>query len=55
MNGGSEAIAFASFSPDSQWVFFQKGDYSRAKYGANLVAHDDLFITDVAGQVGVLP
>ena len=55
VSGGSEAIAFASFSPDSQWVFFQKGDYSRARYGANLVAHDDLFLADLAGQVGVLP
>jgi hypothetical protein len=55
VNGGTEAIAFASFSPDSKWVFFQKGDYSRAKYGVSSVGHDDLFIADVAGQVGMLP
>jgi hypothetical protein len=52
--GGSEAIAFSSFSPDSKSVFFQKGDYSRAKYGANQVGHDDLFMADLAGQVGTL-
>ena len=52
--GGTAAIAFPSFSPDSQWVFYQKGDYSRAKYGAagNLTGHDDLYIADVAQQVG---
>jgi hypothetical protein len=55
VSGGAETIAFASFAPDSKWVFFQKGDYSRAKYGAGLVGHDDLFVADVAGQVGTLP
>jgi len=55
VNGGTEAIAFASFSPDSKWLFFQKGDYSRAKYGANLHGNDDLFVADLAGQVGTLP
>ncbi len=55
VSGGTEAIAFASFSPDSKWVFFQKGDYSRAKYGVSSVGHDDLFVADVAGQVGMLP
>jgi hypothetical protein len=54
--GGSAAIAFPSFSPDSAWVLYQKGDYSRAKYGAsgNLTGHDHLFMVDVAGQVGEL-
>ncbi|NUP04524.1 MAG: hypothetical protein HOW73_00500 [Polyangiaceae bacterium] len=51
-NGGAEAIAFPSFSPDSGWVVYQKGNYSRAKYGANQVGSDDLFITDVAGAAG---
>jgi WD40 repeat protein len=55
VNGGTEAIAFASFAPDSKWVFFQKGDYSRAKYGASSVGHDDLFVADLAAQVGTLP
>ena len=53
--GGTEAIAFPSFSPDSKWLFFQKGDYSRAKYGVNQHGFDDLFLADVAGQVGTLP
>jgi len=53
-SGGTEAIAFPSFSPDSKWVVYQKGDYSRAKYGTSSVGSDDLFITDVAGQVGPL-
>ncbi|MBK7580759.1 MAG: WD40 repeat domain-containing protein [Myxococcales bacterium] len=54
VNGGSQAIAFPSFSPDSKWVFYQKGDYSRAKYGAsgNLTGHNKLYVADVAKQVG---
>ena len=32
--GVGDAIAFPSFSPDSKWLFYQRGDYSRAKYGA---------------------
>jgi hypothetical protein len=52
VNAGSQAIAFPSFTPDSQWVVFQSGDYSRAKYGTNAVGHDDLFIADVAGVAG---
>lgn len=54
-NGGTEAIAFPSFSPDSKWALYQKGDYSRAKYGTSSVGHDDLYMTDVAGQVGEIP
>ncbi|MCC6522664.1 MAG: PD40 domain-containing protein [Polyangiaceae bacterium] len=50
--GGANALAFPSFSPDSAWVLYQGGDYSRAKYGANLTGHNDLFITDVAGVAG---
>ena len=54
--GGGQAIAFPSFSPDSKWIFYQKGDYSRAKYGAggNMTGHDELYVTDVAKQVGEL-
>jgi hypothetical protein len=37
-------------------VLYQKGDYSRAKYGANnQTGHNDLYIADVAGQVGEIP
>lgn len=50
--GGTEAIAFPSFAPDSAHVVYQKGDYSRAKYGTNQVGHDDLYVVDVAGTVG---
>jgi len=53
--GGAQAIAFPSFSPDSQFVVYQKGDYSRAKYGTNGVGHDDLYITDVAKAIGEIP
>jgi len=53
---GGQAIAFPSFSPDSKWVLYQKGDYSRAKYGpsGNLTGHNELYMVDVAGQVGEL-
>lgn len=53
--GGNSAIAFPSFSPDSQWIVYQKGDYSRAKYGVSSVGHDDLYIADVAKGVGEIP
>ncbi len=54
VNGANLAIAFPSFSPDSKWILYQKGDYSRAKYGAgnNLTGHNKLYIADVAKQVG---
>ncbi|MFO0567162.1 MAG: hypothetical protein U0263_15945 [Polyangiaceae bacterium] len=54
--GGNLAIAFPSFSPDSKWIVYQKGDYSRAKYGAapEKTGHDTLFMADVAGAVGEL-
>jgi hypothetical protein len=51
---GSSAIAFPSFTPDSAWVVYQQGDYSRAKYGSNLVAHDDLYLADVAKAAGAI-
>jgi hypothetical protein len=54
VQGGSSAIAFPSFSPDSKWVLYQQGDYSRAKYGVSSIGHDDLYMADVAGQVGSL-
>jgi hypothetical protein len=53
--GGTQAIAFPSFSPDSKWLFYQKGDYSRAKYGASSIGHDDLYVADVAKSVGEIP
>ena len=54
--GGNNEIAFPSFSPDTKWVLYQKGDYSRAKYGAggNLTGHNQLYLSDIAGQVGEL-
>jgi hypothetical protein len=56
--GVGDAIAFPSFSPDSQYVFFQRGDYARAKYGDNgngqyLHGNDDLFV--VRAQQGSPP
>ncbi len=52
--GGGQAIAFPSFTPDSAWVVYQQGDYSRAKYGTSSVGHDDLFMTDLAMAKGPL-
>ncbi len=52
--GGGQAIAFPSFTPDSAWVVYQKGDYSRAKYGTSSVGHDDLYMTDLAMATGAL-
>ena len=46
---GADAIAFPSFSPDSQWVFYQRGSNSRAKINfATPYTHgvDDLYITE---------
>ena len=47
--GIGDAIAFPSFSPDSKWIVYQRGDYSRAKYTdstmANVHGNDDLYIT----------
>ena len=47
--GNNTAIAFPNFSPDGEWLFYQRGDYSRAKYGANGIGHNDLYMNDVAG------
>jgi hypothetical protein len=41
---GQSAFAFPSFSPDSKWLFFQGGNYSRAKYGTNQHGSDDLYV-----------
>jgi hypothetical protein len=52
--GIGDAIAFPSFSPDSKWLFFQRGDYSRAKYtnGSNQNVHgnDDLFVASAGAN-----
>ncbi len=53
--GGGAAIAFPSFSPDSKWIFYQKGDYTRAKYATSSVGHNDLYVADVAKAVGEIP
>lgn len=54
VQGGNLAVAFPSFSPDSAWILYQYGDYSRARYGANgdVSGNDDLYITDVAAMMG---
>jgi hypothetical protein len=51
--GIGDAIAFPSFSPDSQFIFFQRGSYSRAKYGdttMGMYEHgiDDLYVAPAA-------
>jgi hypothetical protein len=55
--GLGDAIAFPSFSPDSSFIFFQRGSYSRAKYTdpSNNPAHgiDDLYV--VPAQTGATP
>lgn len=51
--GIGDAIAFPSFSPDSKSIFFQRGDYSRAKYTTgttNTHGHDDLWVVPVAAN-----
>ncbi len=47
--GGTEEIAFPSFTPDGQWIVYQRGDYSRARYGASQdqTGRNDLFMTTV--------
>jgi WD40 repeat protein len=50
VDGGGDAIAFPSFSPDSGWVFYQKGDYSRAKYGTSSIGRCNLYMIDAEGQ-----
>ena len=51
--GANDTFAFPSFSPDSKFIFFQRGDYSRAKYGANQHGVDDLYA--VAATAGATP
>lgn len=48
--GNGEALAFPSFTPDSANVIYQKGSFSRAKYGTNEHGSCDLFLTDAAGS-----
>jgi hypothetical protein len=52
--GVGDAIAFPSFSPDSKWIIYQRGDYSRAKYTDQSMTmthgNDDLYIA--AAQPG---
>ena len=50
---GESAFAFPSFSPDSQWLFFQAGNYSRAKYGTNQHGSDDLYVVSTQGGTPV--
>ncbi len=53
--GIGDAIAFPSFSPDSQFLFFQRGSYSRAKYGDTTMGNydhgvDDLYVVPAAAN-----
>lgn len=51
--GLGDAIAFPSFSPDSKFIVFQRGDYSRAKYTSgttNTHGNDDLYIAPAAAS-----
>ncbi len=53
----NEVISFPSFSPDSKWVFYQRGNYSRASYqtvagGPLLTGFNDLFMADVDKNLG---
>ncbi len=55
--GGGTAISFPSFTADSKWIVYQRGDYSRASYqavasGPLLTGHNDLYLADVAAQAG---
>jgi hypothetical protein len=53
-NDGS-CIAFPSFSPGSDHIVYQKGDYSRARGGAGpSPASDGLFLTNLDGSLGDL-
>jgi hypothetical protein len=47
------ALAFPSVTPDSKWVVFQGGDYSRAKYGTYQHGNDDLYV--ISTQTGSAP
>ena len=47
-HGAGDAIAFPSFSPDSSFLFFQRGSYSRAKYGTDQHGIDDLYVVGAA-------
>lgn len=51
--GSGDAVAYPSFAPDSAHVFFQRGNYSRAKYGNNLHGVDDLFVANAATGAAV--
>jgi hypothetical protein len=52
--GVGDAIAFPSFSPDSKFIFYQRGDYSRAKYtdttSTNTHGNDDLYVAPAAAS-----
>ncbi len=55
--GIGDAIAFPSFSPDSNFIFLQRGDYSRAKYSSASDTYDhgndDLYV--VSATAGATP
>ena len=46
-------ISFPSFSPGSDFIVYEKGDYSRAKYGDPVRSgNDDLYVTNLDGSLG---
>ncbi len=50
-SGEGSVIAFPSFLPDGQWVIYQRGTYSRAKFGpaGTDTGFNNLFLSPVAG------
>ncbi len=50
--GGGDALAFPTFTPDSRWVMYQRGNYTRASFGATpplSTGFNDLFMALVDG------
>ncbi|MEZ4376185.1 MAG: hypothetical protein R3B07_35595 [Polyangiaceae bacterium] len=53
MAGNGQELAFPTFTPDSQWVLYQRGNYSRASFGAAApfqTGSNDLFMVPVDGS-----
>ena len=56
--GQADAIAFPSFSPDSQWIFYQRGTSSRAKINFTQPythGQDDLYVTSTSAGSPQIP
>lgn len=54
-SGAGLEIGFPSFTPDSQWIIYQRGTYSRASFGSAPLStgFNDLFMTNVSGATTV--